>query len=445
MAYNDQRLHRIYYDESHPASYGNANRLYEAVKHHGYRLKDIKNWLETQETYTLHKQPNEQVVRPRVVVSDKYQQLDADTINMEWYSKFNEGYAYILVAIDIFTRYAWTRPLYTLTGAEMKDTLLELFKDKPIDKLRTDSGSEFISVELRNALLDELNIKIFYTRNETKANYAERFIKTLKGKISKIMFQEQSYTWVGYLESVTNSYNKAYHRSIKMTPEKAMIKGDRYELWVTQYSVKKTRTRKLKSKPPKKLPSIYRFDTGDVVRLARYKTAFARHYDEKWTHELYTVVDRSAQRGVAQYRIKSFKNEIVDGRFYHEELERVKVDENTTYKVQDIEKSRKRRGKLEYYVKWLGWPKDYNTWIPSENLVNIPQRLLDKRREIAKKKKKKKKKKVDEVVLSEGEEEEEEEEAVVTEEVPKKKAIIKKKKKRKSAASRWTRKKKKNS
>ena len=65
-------LREIYYDPSHPASYGGIQTLYRAVKRDERvkpNVKDIRKWLEEQDTYTLHRQPRRRFKRNRVIVS----------------------------------------------------------------------------------------------------------------------------------------------------------------------------------------------------------------------------------------------------------------------------------------------------------------------------------------------------------------------------------------
>ncbi|XP_035741854.1 polycomb group protein Pc-like [Vespa mandarinia] len=45
------------------------------------------------------------------------------------------------------------------------------------------------------------------------------------------------------------------------------------------------------------------------------------------------------------------------------------------YAAERITKKRERRGKVEYFVKWKGWSKKYNTWEPEENILDV--RLIE--------------------------------------------------------------------
>lgn len=45
------------------------------------------------------------------------------------------------------------------------------------------------------------------------------------------------------------------------------------------------------------------------------------------------------------------------------------------YAAERITKKREKRGKIEYYVKWKGWSKKYNTWEPEENILDV--RLIE--------------------------------------------------------------------
>ena len=52
---------------------------------------------------------------------------------------------------------------------------------------------------------------MYSTHNKGKSVGAERFIKTLKNKISKIVYIDK-------LKDMVNEYNNTYHRTIKMKP-----------------------------------------------------------------------------------------------------------------------------------------------------------------------------------------------------------------------------------
>ena len=95
--------------------------------------------------------------------------------------------------------------------------------------LRTDQGSEYKNRNF-NRLLNQNNIKHLYTYYETKANYAERVIKTIKNKIMKYLSEKETLRWVDILPDVTYGYNNLMHRSIKMSPNDAKSNNP-YLVW----------------------------------------------------------------------------------------------------------------------------------------------------------------------------------------------------------------------
>ncbi|CAJ1948688.1 unnamed protein product [Sphenostylis stenocarpa] len=42
------------------------------------------------------------------------------------------------------------------------------------------------------------------------------------------------------------------------------------------------------------------------------------------------------------------------------------------YEVEAIRRKRVRKGQVQYFIKWIGWPETANTWEPPENLVSVP-------------------------------------------------------------------------
>ena len=70
-----------------------------------------------------------------------------DLMVVERYSRQNKNYKYILIVLDIFSRFAWARPLKTKTGREVTDALRDIFtksKRKP-SRIWSDDGTEFFN------------------------------------------------------------------------------------------------------------------------------------------------------------------------------------------------------------------------------------------------------------------------------------------------------------
>jgi len=98
-------LENLYFDPKRPGSYSSLNKLYRAVRKEGkYVLgkTKIRKWLETQETFGLHRQINRNFRRLKVVVPFIDYPWDADTAVMTSFVKDNQDYRYFLLIIDVF-------------------------------------------------------------------------------------------------------------------------------------------------------------------------------------------------------------------------------------------------------------------------------------------------------------------------------------------------------
>ena len=104
----------MYYDPKRPGGFGGAERLYKDVKKEGkfaISRKEIKEWLMKQDAYTLHKPMRRHFKRNRVIVGGIDQQWQMDLADIQSMQKFNDGYRYLLVCIDVFSKYTWVVPL----------------------------------------------------------------------------------------------------------------------------------------------------------------------------------------------------------------------------------------------------------------------------------------------------------------------------------------------
>ena len=85
----------------------------------------------------------EQVTR-KYLVHDIDDQWQADLADVSAISRYNNGHRFILTVIDIFSRYAWARPLKSKHGIGVAKAFKSIFDEGRIPKrIQTDQGTEF--------------------------------------------------------------------------------------------------------------------------------------------------------------------------------------------------------------------------------------------------------------------------------------------------------------
>ena len=57
--------------------------------------------------------------------------------------------------------------------------------------------------------------------------------------------------------------------------------------------------------------------------------------------------------------------------FYEQELQKVNKTDDDYYRVEKILKSRMRNKRKEYFVKFLGCPEKFNSWLSAENVKDV--------------------------------------------------------------------------
>ena len=338
-----------YYHVPAPGSYGGVNKF----KPKGYTKKEVKQWLQTQDAYTLHKPTRRRFPRRQVVVYGIDHQWQADLVDVAKIASYNEGYKYLLTCIDVLSRYVWVVPLKDKTGKSLVAAFMSIFKSgrHPI-RLQTDKGTEFTNRVFQKFLKDR-GIHFFTTHNEeTKASIVERFNRTLKTKMWKYFTHREVLTYVDVLQDMVDSYNRTVHRTIGLPPADVT--------WANQTVVAKRLYGRSGMSPKCK------FKPGDRVRLVKSKRTFKKGYLPSWTEELFTIVKCMETRPPV-YVVKDDHDEILEGTFYGEELQKV-IKKDDVYKIEEILKKRKKGRRVQYLVKWLGYPSSFNSWIFSSDL-----------------------------------------------------------------------------
>ena len=159
-----EELKRIYYDVSHPAGYGSLAQLARSMK--GKLSRDeVKEWLQSQETYTLHRPVRKRFPRNRYIVSDMNVLWQADLSDMQSLSNYNDDFKYILCVIDIFSKMAFARAIKSKKANCVIPAFESIFSEygsKPIH-IQSDKGTEFTSKRMQTFFRrNEINV---YTTN----------------------------------------------------------------------------------------------------------------------------------------------------------------------------------------------------------------------------------------------------------------------------------------
>lgn len=342
-------LSSIYYNPQHPASFGSFLKLYKAAKPYlqNITLDDVKRWLSSQNTYTLHRR----VVRKHETVPFYADHVDStwvmDTADVRHLAADNDGIKYFFIIIDVVSRFAFVVPMENKSAPRLVKAFQHIKNEygRSPKLVVSDPGLEFRGAFTK--YLQESNIDQYLLRAKQKATLAERFIRTIKEKMLKFMSHYGTKRYIDSLGELVRSYNYAVHSRTRMRPVDVTLENEqevkarlygRYGNWD---------------------PPTPRYGIGDMVRLARkLETLVKRSGTQTSTDQVFIVgyVD-SSHPPRHLYRLKDTMGEYIKGSFYDEDLVPVKNVSDTRQYMQTDKKISK-RGKIIKSFK--GWPRKFN-------------------------------------------------------------------------------------
>ena len=348
-------LKKYYNDAKFPGSFTGKKSFYEAVKAKHPRIKRsaINKYLRSDDTYTLHK-PVQKPRRYRRVYTKGIGYLyQIDLVDMSAFARSNRGYRWIIMVLDCFSKKLWAFKTKNKKGKTITDALRALLtKNKPI-KIETDKGTEFKNSHFR-ALLRRLKIQTYSIESDRKCSLVERSNRTIKSRMWRAFTAQGSHVWYNILDDLIQGYNNSFHRSIGMKPVEVNTSNE-----------SEVRDRLFPPEPPKKQAQL---KVGDSVRITRKKSTFQKGYAQSHSWEVF-YVSKIKDTNPITYEIADYNSDYLRGSFYESEL--LKVDKTSNiYPIERIVRTRTVRGRVQYLVKYLGYPNIFNDWIDQADLFD---------------------------------------------------------------------------
>lgn len=304
-------LKKLYYDIQEPSSFTGINNLIRVIKNLKlkYKYQDLVNWLRNQKTYSQHVQPLLKFKRNPIVSKNIDHNWSADLIEIQ-NPKFNDNYRYILMVIDILSKFGWAEPLLDKKGETVKKAFLKIFREskrKPVI-LSTDAGLEFTNKSLKK-YLNWRKIKHLIVKDHTKASVVERWNQTIKSKIYKYLSFNKTKRFIDVLDKIIYGYNNSVHSRTKFKPSD-----------VNKFNEKKVFQNLYKSHITIQKPQLR---IGEKVRVYLPREKFTKGYLPNYSKEIFYVQKIYNLSPFPKYRIKDRKGNIIRGSYYFEELKQV--------------------------------------------------------------------------------------------------------------------------
>ena len=282
----------------------------------------------------------------------------ADLCDLKKFSRANKGFKYLLMVIDVFSKYAYVKAMKNKTAGECTRCFREIFtesKESP-RYCWVDKGTEFWNRTLKD-LFKEHGVTLYSTESELKSCIVERFIRTYKTNMFRYFTANRTREYLSKLDELTERYNTRKHRSIQCTPEEAKLKQNFQFVFDHLY-------------PKEKRDRYQPYHVGDEVRIARKKSTFEKGYEPNFTEQVYEVSGILPTNPIT-YSLKNLNGAAIKGSFYRQNLVRTK---QRIYFIEKVVKRRVKKGVKQMLVRWSDYGPEFDSWIQDRDVVDTSKK-----------------------------------------------------------------------
>ena len=359
----DKYLHKHYYSPSFAGSFSSLDKFWNSIllsknKPDGLTRSYTGVWLKNQDVASVYKVPKIHFRTQKIISPWPHFLYGSDLADLSSLKKYNDGISFLLIIIDVFTKKTWVRPLLDKKAQSMVKAFQSVFNEGNICTLiHVDEGKEYKNRWVRQ-LFEKYKVKMYSTFTKRKSSVAERMIRTLKTRLFKYMYHNQTFRYINDLENIVESYNNTIHRTTGMTPN-SVNESNAMDLYLDKYMKYVNETASHPETPTYKI--------GDYVRVVKNKTIFKKGYEDNYSEIIYKVIDIH-KTNPPRYILADTTDYRLPGTKYKDDLVPIYDIDKRYYRIDQVLRSRKIRGRKEFLVSWLGHPSRFNSWVRNQDI-----------------------------------------------------------------------------
>lgn len=314
MKDRNEILRDLYYNLRSPVGYGNARDLYKAAikKDPNITQKIVNKWLSNQDVYSINRRKLRKFKRRKYITKGMDYLHQMDLLDVSRLAPYNSNYRYLLTIICCFSRFAFVRPLKRKLPSHVAAAIDDVYKqnkNRIPRNAQTDLGGEFLGPDTK-AIFKKYTIHWYSVPGVIKGAFIERFNRSFRNIMSKPLFGQSRPRYLDILQQLVDQYNSRQHRIIGMAP-KDVNKNNERELWYKLYNDVVSHR------------AVFKYKTGDVVKIIRKKGLFEKEAAPTWSVENYNIVYRRATNPPT-YKIYNPRiQSILKGSYYEQELQKI--------------------------------------------------------------------------------------------------------------------------
>ena len=188
-----------------------------------------------------------------------FELLQIDLIDLSNLSGSNNNVKYLLVVIDVHSRFAFVVPMKNKLAETINEAIEPILKESKCNYVECDNGSEFTN-KLFKDLMKKYDVQIIYVDvgNHRALGTVDRFCRTIRSLINKYLEANETTKYIDTLPDLVYNYNNSYHKGIKGIP--------------SSYSEIKIKTiNKIKQNEAKKQEKIFKINDRYIINRIAFE------------------------------------------------------------------------------------------------------------------------------------------------------------------------------